>query len=105
MLNIDEFNLVNYFSMSCEKAWYIALICIVQFCYESSPTHAYIIIEILTPFYFELGEFVTFALLASVNPIVLHSCNVITYSVMYASCLILFIYRLYPEVCHHTERW
>lgn len=24
MLNIDEFNLVNYFSMSREKAWYIS---------------------------------------------------------------------------------
>lgn len=53
-------------------------------------------IKILTLHYFELGEFVTSALLSSINSIVMHSCNVITkYSVcqLFDSVYLQVIFR------------
>lgn len=56
----------------------------------------YLMIKILTLHYFELGEFVTSALLSSINSIVMHSCNLITkYSVcqLFDSVYLQVIFR------------
>lgn len=87
-------NLTLYIISLCARTGAKHLFALSSFAMNQSCP--YLMIKILTLHYFELGEFVTSALLSSINSIVMHSCNVITkYSVcqLFDSVYLQVIFR------------